>query len=997
VSLPFTTNAQDTTKSKFDPNESKLVKKVNKILDTASKRITNKIINKARGIAQKADTQVNKITNKNYKLVEQPLPYERLLKKKYTLLRRGYQNTVSQYNYFFNATEEMNDIILKARNSYQEDYSSLLNFYDYDLTATSKYSIDSIIYRCNANIVLHDLRSNWVDDSYLLLAKAYLFHKNFDTAGSILQFINYSFDTKENGMDLPIGSNIRKTNGKFSIATKEDQRFFENANVRNESMVWQARNYLEIKEYNEAISLLQLLKADELFPKRLHPFLNEQLAYAYYLTESYDNAATNLINALPNAPDHLAKARWFYLIAQLWQKVNKIDNAYTWFKKANEYAPNPIIGVYSKINMIRIESIKSNRPWEQLANDLESMTKKERYKPFSDIIYFEMAQLAIQHHSINKANDWLVKSIKYNDSNPHKKQSAFELLGSINYENEYYGLSKMAYDSISNLLKTNPQYENIMLRKKWMRTINEQTNAYQLEDSLEYIYNLPKEIQSPYAIGWNKRQTITLNNLANLFKDKPNKYNLLDDASTLAANNSISFTGSNNGNNDFYFDNKNIIKQGKQSFVQKWGERPNVDQWRRKTSATVVNATMSSNTSKRTNDVKDTSDIVNKKKTEKETTKYSLLASKEDYNASLNKWNKAALATAQTFMLQLNDFEKAKPIYQKIIDRHIDSAITERAYLDLASEYLHIGNIEKSNELIKIVLNKFPKGTYASKKLEEENKRNKNTYIINQYKEAYFSSQIGDWTKLANIAASIGDEIQKTKWHFPLQFLKVKMYAQQKQDSLAIALLENIIAESKSDIIKEKAKNIITEIKNRKDTEAYLTSLQIVKEQYLPESNPITLQNAIRKADSLNNKKDSTILNTNQKLLVPKIAFDHDSSAPHFVALVTNNLKTMFVKEMQNALSSLNVDEFANLKLNATFVQFQEGVYIVWVGPFDNLQKSKNYLNKIKPRLKNEIISFVNEKQYEIYLISKPNILLIKSTDDLALYKDFMLNKIYKP
>jgi hypothetical protein len=123
------------------------------------------------------------VSNALPKEIEKPLPYERLLNKKYTLGRRAYQNTVAQYNYFFNGQEELNDIILKARNQYQDDYTKLLGFYDYDLNDIAKYSIDSIVYRCNANIVLHDLRNNWVDDAYLLMAKAYLFHKDFDTAG----------------------------------------------------------------------------------------------------------------------------------------------------------------------------------------------------------------------------------------------------------------------------------------------------------------------------------------------------------------------------------------------------------------------------------------------------------------------------------------------------------------------------------------------------------------------------------------------------------------------------------------------------------------------------------------------------------------------------------------------------------------------------------------------------------------------------------------------
>ncbi|MEY4278311.1 MAG: hypothetical protein RL377_315, partial [Bacteroidota bacterium] len=361
------------------------------------------------------------------------------------------------------------------------------------------------------------------------------------------------------------------------------------------------------------------------------------------------------------------------------------------------------------------------------------------------------------------------------------------------------------------------------------------------------------------------------------------------------------------------------------------------------------------------------------------------------------KWNKAALTTAQTFLLELNDFEKAKPIYQKIIDKQIDPTITERAYLDLASEYLHRGNIAQSNAIIEIVTSKFPKGTYASRKQEDELKRNKNANILNQYKEAYFAGQIGDWDKLSSITSTISEDIRKTKWHFPLQFLRVKMYAQQKQDSLAIGVLESIISETKSDVIKEKARNIIVEIKNRKDTEAYLSSLQIAKEQFIPEITTAPSQKEIAKADSSLKVKDTLPVLVKEKIEVPRIQFVEDSTAPYFVAFVTNNIKPMFVKEMQNAFSNLNIDEFPNLKLNTTFVQFQDGVYIVWIGPFENALKSKMYLNRIKPRLKNEVISFVSDKQYEMYLISKPNILLLKSTEDLKLYKDFMLNKIYKP
>ena len=94
----------------------------------------------------------------------------------------------------------------------------------------SKKSIDSIIYRCSANILLHDLRNNRVDDSYFILAKAYFFHKNYDTAESLLQFINQSFFDQKNEDAYLIGSN---TNGTSGISNIENERFFENKNIRN--------------------------------------------------------------------------------------------------------------------------------------------------------------------------------------------------------------------------------------------------------------------------------------------------------------------------------------------------------------------------------------------------------------------------------------------------------------------------------------------------------------------------------------------------------------------------------------------------------------------------------------------------------------------------------------------------------------------------------------------------------------------------------------------
>ncbi len=994
-------NAQDSSIKIIDLNQNKLVKKINSILDSTQSKIKGTIYNKASELSKSANEEINKsvqqFTNSSD---ERPLPYERLLYKKYTLGRRAYQNTVAQFNYFFNAAEELNEIVFKARLQNQDDYSNLIGFYDYDLNNISKASIDSIIYRCNANILLHDQRNNWIDDSYLLLAKAYLYHKNFDTAGNVLQFINANFDEKVDGMNAPIGSNTRQ-NGKFSIANKEDNRMWENVNVRNESLIWLARNYFETNEINEGLSILQMLKADASFPKRLQSFLHEQLAYGNYLSESYENAAINLIEALPNAPDMNAKSRWLYLIAQLWHRTNNIEQAYKWFKKASENSSNPIIGIYAKINMTRIEAKNYNQSWELLANNLEHITRKEKFKPFADIIYFEMAKLAIENKSIDKATNWLISSIKKNNTNQSQKQLSFELLGDINYQADRYFISKISYDSISTVLKTNPQFEKITLRKKWMSTILDETKSYQKEDSLQFIYTLPTAEQLIYAKKWDKNQidkehtiTTSLNDPSNNLKTAP----------------SIVQITTPNNNNEYYFANNYTVAQGKQSFIQKWGERPNVDMWRRKTSTNVTNSNAKLSTINQANTLIDSNIVFSKKGGSSDSVTYLLIQNDADFKQSNAKWNHSALKAAQVFLLELNDFAKAKPIYQKIIEKAIDPEITERAMLDLASQYLHDGFYQVSDSIIKTVVTLFPNGAYAKNKSAFEKKNTQDQDIVTKYKEAYFYSQIGNWNQLEKLAAEINNAIRKTKWNIPLQFLKVKMYAQQKQDNKAILILDSIIYLSKNDRIREKAKNIINELKNRKTTEDYLTSLQLPSSFFeatpLLDTSSIVSANVLPKVTKLDTISKSTIKLDSTKTIaispipiveLPKELFSNDSLEAHYIGFVTNKVNPVLIKEMQNALQNVNREEYFTLNLNTTYAQFDQGNYIIWVGPFEDRKFAKIYFNRLSPKLPTEIISFVPTNQYETYIIGKTNILLIKDRQDLLNYKNFMLNKIYKP
>jgi hypothetical protein len=455
------------------------------------------------------------------------------------------------------------------------------------------------------------------------------------------------------------------------------------------------------------------------------------------------------------------------------------------------------------------------------------------------------------------------------------------------------------------------------------------------------------------------------------------------------------------GVSDFYFENKNTVEIGKQNFAQKWGNRPNVDQWRRKTSSTIVykstnpaDATQSRYTTDSTS--KTSTSISTTEITKEKATTHQLISSKEELSKSKMELNKSSFGNAQIFLFQLNDFEKALPLYQKVINLNIDDTITERSLLDLASEYIHQGNRTTSDSLIAIVEAKFPKGVYITKKTTIENKKSLEKQLEADYKEAYFLAQIGNWTTLSNKASQLDIQLKKTKWFAPYQFLKVKMYAQQRMDSLAFVLLDSIIYLHQNESIRDRAKNIIEELKKRKETELYLSklnadSLKSVAMTKIPMVE-IIKQGSENKTLTISPKTDST----NKDAIDAGLFFTKDTLEPHYVALLTNNIKEILVKEMVTALGYLNKEDFKKQNLDVTYLEFEPNVFVVWIGPFENLNSSNAYLNKIKGRLSTEIISFVQSKQYELYILGKSNILQIKNSDDLKKYKGFMNNNIYK-
>jgi tetratricopeptide (TPR) repeat protein len=934
--------------------------------------------------------------------IKKPEPYEnRELKaektgdKKLKFPKKQFQNATTHYNYFFNANTKINEIVERAKLAHREDYTKLLPFYNYSLQATTQDSaqLDSVINKSKTGIVLHDLRNDWIDNLYLLWGASYFLKQQFDSANQMFQFINYAFAEKEkDGYYRYIGSRMEGSDA-LSISTKEKDniinKVFSEPPARNDAFIWQARTMIQQGAYPEARSLIAILKNDPKFPERLHGALEELQALWFYKQEMWDSSAHHLVKALGEAKKGQEKARWEYLAAQMFERSGNYELARTYYNKSIGHATDPVMEVYARLNLIRTNKSADNLIDKNIA-DLLKMAKKDKYEGYRDVIYSMAARMALERGNFAAAQDYLEKSSKYKSDNQTANNDAYLQLADLSFDKQQYKQASVFYDSVKTAGMLQSDIDRVTSRKQLLTSLLLYTGIIERQDSLQRIAAMPEEERTAF--------------IKRLVKQLRKEKGLKDDGSS--GNPAVTIVdpfGTDNTKGEWYFYNENLKKKGAAAFLQTWGSRPNVDNWRRQSDVTtqlrnrVPEKTGKIATSGSNPDEPPTFDVL----------MAGLPFTAEQIKASNDSIQAALYQLGKVYMTEVDNMEATIETFEKIRTRFNSPDSLASIYFNLYYAYNRMGNTAKAAEMKRLLQSQFPSSRYNAILTTgvDPMSDKPSTDVTKAYERIYDLYLEGKFAE-AEAGKKAADSLYKTNYWSPqLLYIEAVYQIKERQDSAAKKTLATLISQNAGTPLAAKAKNLLMVLGRRAQIEDELTKLQIERpkeDTVYVEPMPVAKQ-VEKKQEIAPRPKDSvglvkkapvkTVADTIVKKPVVTPAgspYSFDGNATHYVMVILNKVDVVFGNEARNAFLKYNRESGKTNRDQARIVPLTNDIRLLLIGNFNSAADAISYVQQVKPIAAAQILPWLKSDKFSFSIITDKNLEALLNAKDLDAYHKFI-------
>lgn len=863
---------------------------------------------------------------------------------KNTWLYRGYHNMNSRYNGYFYSRENMKESIKKVEKAYKEDYTKLLPIWIYpdNKSAKSYYAdFDKTIKKSSVVIQRHAITDKkkikeipgavrWIDENYILIGQAHFYKRDLFSALEAFEYVAKTYS--------------------------------KNQNAKYSGLIWMMHADNEIGSYSLTEGIIDDIRNSKDVPdtrafKKEYALLNADLEIKQ---GEYASAITDLEKSISFTKKKKEKARYTYVLAQLYEKVGDTKNASRVFGLVPPLHPAYEMEFNAKINQARLFDTE-NGDSKQIKKELTKMLKDDKNIEYRDQIYFAFANIAYREKDIPATMDYLSKSIKASTTNTTQKALSYLKRADILFDQANYRGAEVNYDTTMQVLpKDYPDYVKIDEKQKALSSLVLNLKVIDMEDSLQSLARLSETDRNAKI-----DKIIVKAAEEEKAKEEEEERKKLD-VQNLVPDNKGGASAGGAQNGAWYFYNPSTVSFGAGEFIKKWGSRKLEDNWNR-ADKSLVQANPEDNDTADTG-LKDVVKTQTKNKKDRAFYLKKLPLTEDALAKSVIKITDAYYNAGTIYKEQILNNQKAVETLEELLKRYPENKYKMSCYYQLYRTYLAMGNQPKSDYYKNIILNDYPDTQYAQI-IRDPNKA-KDLLASKSEVEMFYTGTYGMYTSgryaeaLANCQKA---EIDYSKSPLISQFAFIKaLCIGRTQDINAFeAALQQVVIKYPKNDVKPRAQDILDAIKKQKETMAKEAA------SANKTANDTTKTNLVSTADTTQAE-------------APKFVFKEDGE--YYWVMIWDNNKGN-INNFKIKLSNATTESFGTEDLTIQTIFLDLAHQLISVKTFDGKEAAMNYYNFFKDRP--ATYTDLEQGSYQSFIISAENYSTFYKDKNISEYQEF--------
>ena len=614
------------------------------------------------------------------------------------LVNRNLHQLTTKYNILFNGNQALEKELETLKESYHDNFFEMLPVEEfkakYEIALPGSKNQNANLERAEEKAVKaiqkHSMNirnveeNNRIDETYLLLGKSRYYQKRFLAASDAFNYV----------LDNNFKSNIRPL-------------------VR----LWREKSNIRMDNDATAIRNLTFLSHKKDAPQNIRSEAYAYLGQAQIKIDSFQSASENLLQAAELAKDKEKRVRYYFITAQLLEKLNRKDSAVTLLKIIEKQKFPLKYSTQAELYRYHL-SLDKKEQHPEMFKALHKKLKRYEYHKLYPYINYEIGEIFHSEDSLKNAVKYYTIAARSQDKK--LKEKAYEQMSKIGFYKKDYLMAGAYLDSLLQVmpketlkyLKTNHKRRNIddIVRLEKLIKHNDSTMQLVNADSLGRVKLIQAYIDKLKAAEEKARAE----------KEAKNK---------------VDYSQVKSKYTSFYFYNQDLVNQGKAYFKKTWGDMQLTDMWRLKNTNDINEDDDQSDSNDKEVDNQDSSE--EKTVPEKYQIAYyykQIPTSPKQIDSIAGQTNYAHYQVGLIYYDKFLEYQKAEEHLLKMLKEKPKKELIAPAKYTLYKIYKNTGKPLLAQNYAQDILNDFPNTLYADliknpdKLSERSNKAFKEAY-----------------------------------------------------------------------------------------------------------------------------------------------------------------------------------------------------------------------------------------------------------------------------